>query len=135
LGPGICHVGEFKGTELVAPSEAQGSMDLLHFTYSMNKAKWDSLPKDIQDAITKVNNLENARILSRNWEENAMQEFLRISKGGVEPYTMPESELKKLYGVSKPLRDEWVKKMNAAGRSDAAKVLNRIQELIPLTAK
>jgi TRAP-type C4-dicarboxylate transport system substrate-binding protein len=105
-----------------------------HFTYSMNKAKWDSLPKDIQEAITKVNNLENARILSRNWEENAMQEFLRISKGKIEPYTMPESELKKLFNISKPLRDEWVKKMTAAGRPDAAKVLNRIQELIPQMA-
>ena len=67
--------------------------------------------------------------------QNAMQEFLRISKGKIEPYAMPESELKKLYEVSKPLRDEWVKKMNAAGRSDAAKILGRIQELIPLTAK
>ncbi len=106
-----------------------------HFTYSMNKAKWDSLPKDIQEAITKVNNLENARLLSRKWEENAMQEFLQISKGKVEPYTLPDSEVKKLYNVSKPLRDEWVKKMVAAGRPDAPKVLKRIEELIPQTAR
>ncbi len=57
----------------------------------MNKAKWDSLPKDIQEAITKVNNLENARILSRDWEEDAMQDFLQLAKGKVEPYTLPES--------------------------------------------
>jgi TRAP-type transport system periplasmic protein len=106
-----------------------------HFTYSMNKAKWDSLPKDIQEAITKVNNLENARLLSRNWEEDAMQEFLQISKGKVEPYTMPQSELQKLYSISKPLREEWVKKMTAAGKPDAPKILKRIEELIPLTAR
>jgi len=106
-----------------------------HFTYSMNKAKWDSLPKDIQEAITKVNNLENARMLSRLWEENAMQELLQISKGKVEPSAMPESELQRLYNVSKPLREEWVKKMIAAGKPDAPKVLKRIEELIPLTAR
>jgi TRAP-type C4-dicarboxylate transport system substrate-binding protein len=106
-----------------------------HFTYSMNKAKWDSLPKDIQEAITKVNNLENARLLSRKWEENAMQEFLQIGKGKVEPYTLPEPELKKLYNISKPLREEWVKKMTASGRPDGAKILKRIEELIPQTAK
>jgi len=106
-----------------------------HFTYSMNKAKWDSLPKDIQDAITKVNNLENARLLSRLWEENAMEEFLRISKGKVEAYTLPESELKRLNDLSKPLREEWVKKMVAAGKTDAPKVLKRVEELVALTAK
>jgi TRAP-type transport system periplasmic protein len=106
-----------------------------HFTYSMNKAKWNSLPKDIQDAITKVNDLENARRLSRDWEATAKQEFLKISKGKVEPITMPEAEMKKLAEIAKPLREEWVKKMTAAGRPDAGKVLKRIEELIPQTAK
>jgi TRAP-type C4-dicarboxylate transport system substrate-binding protein len=106
-----------------------------HFTYAMNKAKWDSLPKDIQEIFTKVNNLENARLLSRAWEENAMQEFMRISKGKIEPYTLPDSEVKKMFAISKPLRDEWVKKMVASGRPDAPKVLSRIEELIPKMAK
>ena len=106
-----------------------------HFTYSMNKAKWDSLPKDIQDILTKVNNLENARMLSRLWEENAMQDFLKITKGKIEPYTLPDSEIKKLFEVSRPLRDEWVKKMISAGKPDAPKVLKRIEELIPQMAR
>jgi hypothetical protein len=33
------------------------------------------------------------------------------------------------------LREEWVKKMTAAGKPDAAKILKRIEELIPKMAK
>jgi len=105
------------------------------FTYSMNKDKWNSLPKDIQEAITKVNTLENARMLSRDWGAKAKQEFEQISKGKLEKHVMPDSEVQRLYDVSKPLREEWVKKMTAAGKPDAAKILKRIEELIPLTAR
>ncbi len=105
------------------------------FTCSMNKDKWDSLPKDIQDTITKVNNLENARMLSRHWEERAMQDLMQVTKGKVESYVLPDSEVQRLYDVSKPLREEWVKKMTAAGKPDAARILQRIEELIPLTAR
>jgi len=101
----------------------------------MNKAKWDSLPKDIQDAITKVNTLENAKLLSRSWEEKATQDLFQVSKGKLESYVLPESEVQRLYDISKPLREEWVKKMNAAGKTDAAKILNRIEELIQQTRK
>jgi TRAP-type C4-dicarboxylate transport system substrate-binding protein len=114
---------------------AVGPWSFFHFTYSMNKAKWDGLPKDIQEAITKVNTLENARILGRDWELKATEDFFKLAKGKVEPYSLPDPELKKLNDVSKPLREEWVKKMTAAGKPDAAKILSRIEELIPKMAK
>jgi TRAP-type C4-dicarboxylate transport system substrate-binding protein len=114
---------------------AVGPWSFFHFTYSMNKAKWDSLPKDIQEAITKVNTLENARRLGRDWEEKATQDFFQLAKGKVEPYELPDSELKKLNDISKPLREEWVKKMTAAGKPDAAKIMSRIEELIPKMAR
>jgi len=53
----------------------------------------------------------------------------------VEADTLPESELKRLNDLSKPLREEWVKKMVAAGKTDAPKVLKRVEELVALTAK
>jgi TRAP-type C4-dicarboxylate transport system substrate-binding protein len=112
-----------------------GPWGFYFFTYSMNKAKWNSLPKDIQQAITKVNTLENARILSRDWGARAKAEFGQIAKGKLETYVMSGKEVQRLYDVSKPLREEWVKKMTAAGKPDAAKVLKRIEELIPKMAK
>jgi TRAP-type C4-dicarboxylate transport system substrate-binding protein len=112
-----------------------GPYGFYFFTYSMNKNKWNSLPKDIQDAITRVNTLENARILSRDWGAKAKQDFEEMAKGKVEKYVMPESEVQRLYDISKPLREEWVKKMTAAGKPDAAKILKRIEELIPQMAK
>jgi len=74
-------------------------------------------------------------MLSRLWEEKAQQDLMQITKGKVEHNVLPESEVQKLYDASKPLRDDWVKKMVAAGKPDAGKILQRIEELIPLTAK
>jgi len=43
--------------------------------------------------------------------------------------------LKKLNDISKPLRDEWVKKMVGMGKADAPKILQRMEELIPQLAR
>jgi len=59
------------------------------FTYSMNQAKWNSLPKDIQEIITKMNDEENARRLSRDWGAKAAEELDQLIKGKVEKYVMP----------------------------------------------
>jgi DNA polymerase/3'-5' exonuclease PolX len=48
---------------------------------------------------------------------------------------MPESEVKRMVEMAGPLRDEWVKKMNGMGKTDAAKILKRIEELIPQMAR
>lgn len=48
---------------------------------------------------------------------------------------MVDSERKKMAEIGKPLREEWVTKMNGMGKTDARKILQRIEELIPQMAK
>ena len=64
-----------------------------------------------------------------------MQEFLQVSKGKVELYTLPDSEVKRMADIGKPLREEWVKKMIGMGKTDAPKILKRIEELMPQMAR
>ena len=58
-----------------------------------------------------------------------------VMKGKVEYYEMPPEELKKLSDIAKPLREEWAKKMVGMGKTDAPKILQRIEELIPQEAR
>jgi TRAP-type C4-dicarboxylate transport system substrate-binding protein len=56
-----------------------------NFSMVMNKQKWESLPKDIQAAITSVSGLEAAKFWGRNWYDtvqNAVLEQIKRQNGG-----------------------------------------------------
>ncbi len=103
------------------------------FTYSMNKDKWNSLPADIQEAITSVNTVENAMMLSKGWGDVALESLNEQIKAGghdVTQYTLPASEVEKLSQISAPIQQAWVEKMTEAGHPEAQDILDRMKELI-----
>jgi TRAP-type C4-dicarboxylate transport system substrate-binding protein len=106
----------------------------VYFSMSMNKQKWESLPKDVQEAITSVSGLEAAKFWGRNFFDTAEEGVdEQIKKGGYEmvKYTVPPDELARWTKVAgEPLWNEWVKKMEGKGRSEARQVLNAALELL-----
>jgi TRAP-type C4-dicarboxylate transport system substrate-binding protein len=106
----------------------------VYFSMSMNKEKWESLPKDIQEAITSVSGLEAAKFWGRNFFDAAEEGVdEQIKKGGYEmvKYTVPPDELARWTKVAgEPLWNEWVKKMEGKGRPEAQQVLNATLELL-----
>jgi TRAP-type C4-dicarboxylate transport system substrate-binding protein len=106
----------------------------VYFSMSMNKQKWESLPKDIQEAITSVSGLEAAKFWGRNFFDAAEEGVdEQIKKGGYEmvKYTVPPDELARWTKVAgEPLWNEWVKKMEGKGRPEAQQVLNATLELL-----
>jgi TRAP-type C4-dicarboxylate transport system substrate-binding protein len=106
----------------------------VYFSMSMNKQKWESLPKDIQDAITSVSGLEAAKFWGRNFFDTAEEGVdEQIKKGGYEmiKYTVPPDELARWTKVAgEPLWNEWVKKMEGKGRPEAQQVLNATLDLL-----
>jgi TRAP-type C4-dicarboxylate transport system substrate-binding protein len=106
----------------------------VYFSMSMNKQKWESLPKDVQAAITSVSGLEAAKFWGRNFFDTAEQGVdEQIKKGGYTmiKYTVPPDELARWTKVAgEPLWKEWVKKMESKGRSEAQQVLNATLELL-----
>jgi TRAP-type transport system periplasmic protein len=99
----------------------------------INKAKWDSLPKDIQQAIDKQSGLWRSEEQGYSEFDAARERAKELFKGKMETvdYTVPQAELQKWITVaSRPLWDKWVKDRVAKGHPEAQQILNRTLELI-----
>ena len=109
-------------------------LSAVYFSMSMNKQKWESLPKDIQQAITSVSGLEAAKFWGKNWFDTAEEGVMESAKKGkyqINKYVVPRQEQDRWTKVAgEPLWKEWVKKMEGKGRSDAQQVLNTALELL-----
>ena len=98
----------------------------------MNKQKWDSLPKDIQQAIMSVSGLEGSKFWGHNFFDTAEQGLLeRIKQGNYQMvrYTPPPEELQRWVEACKPIWKEWVKSTEAKGYSSAQQVLDSALEI------
>ncbi|MBW1804406.1 MAG: TRAP transporter substrate-binding protein [Deltaproteobacteria bacterium] len=100
----------------------------VYFSVSMNKAKWNSLPKDVQDAINSVSGLEGSKFWGRNFFDearNGVEEKLKGMGKTLDIYQLPESELARWLEVGgKPIWEAWVKKMEGQGHKKAREILN-----------
>jgi TRAP-type C4-dicarboxylate transport system substrate-binding protein len=109
-------------------------LSAVYFSISMNKQKWDSLPRDIQQAITKVGGLEAAKFWGKNWFDTAEEGVNQAAKKGkyqIVKYTPPAAELERWRKTGgEPLWAEWVKKMEAKGRPEAGQILKTALELL-----
>jgi TRAP-type C4-dicarboxylate transport system substrate-binding protein len=104
-----------------------------YFSMVMNKQKWDSLPRDIQEAITSVSGLEAAKFWGRNFFDTVESAVMENAKKGgyaVAKYSLPADEVERWTRISgEPIWKEWVKKMESKGRPEAQQVLNAALEL------
>ena len=108
-----------------------------YITVAMSKAKWNSLPPDIQKAIMSVSGYEGSRTYAHNYHDSyeqpvrkEMEEF--VKKGGhkVEEYTLPKAELDRWIKTGgRPVWDSWVNTMEAKGLP-AKNVLADVLKLI-----
>ena len=126
-------VGAFRLYEIVKYYTMVPLM-VVYFSMSVNKQKWDSLPKDIQQAITSVNGLEAAKFWGKNWFDTAEEGVLEAAKKGnyqINKYFVPPAEQARWATVAgEPLWKEWVKKMESKGRPEAQQILNAALELL-----
>jgi len=104
------------------------------FMIFMNKDKWNSLPKDIQDAITSISGLKAAK-----WAGNAgfgpdvMGDVIaKAAKDGkkLEKVSLDPGELEKWKKIAgEPIWDTWVEEMNKKGLP-GQKVLDTAKSLM-----
>ena len=109
-------------------------LSAVYFSLSVNKQKWDSLPKDIQEAITSVSGLGAAKFWGHNFFDTAEEGVVEKVKAGnhqMIKYVLPPEELDRWTKTAgEPLWKEWVKKMEGKGRPEAQKILNTTLELL-----
>ena len=106
---------------------------VVYFTQSVNLDKWNSLPPDIQKQIESVCGLEGSKFWGKNMfdtAEGAAREA--VNKGGypIIETTLSAEDAARLQDMSQPLWEKWVKDNEAAGNSDAKKILDTTLELI-----
>lgn len=97
------------------------------FAVVMNNKKWDSLPKDIQDAIMSVSGLEGSKFFGRNFFDSAsmpVKEKIKTKEYNIYHYRLPDEERARWVekGV-KPVWEAYVKRMEGKGYNKAREVL------------
>jgi TRAP-type C4-dicarboxylate transport system substrate-binding protein len=118
----------------VAPKLTYAPVNVVYFSIVMNKKKWNSLPKDIQDAITSVSGLEGSKSFGKGMFDSGKEAVMANAKKAGSPiveYTFPPAEQKKWSEVGgKPLWEQWVKEKEAEGYSKAREILNATLEML-----
>ena len=100
----------------------------VYFSIAMNRKKWDSLDKEIQDAIMSVGGLEGSKFWGRNHFDTAkdgVMEKVKSEGKSIDIYTFSDQERQRWIDTAgKPIWDQWVKKMEDAGHSNAQEILD-----------
>jgi TRAP-type C4-dicarboxylate transport system substrate-binding protein len=105
-----------------------------YFSICANKPKWESLPKDVRDAIMTVSGLTGAKFWGKNFFDTAEQGVIERAKAGnyeLNRYVVPPDELERWKKVAgEPLWNEWIAKMEGKGHKEARDILNTTIELL-----
>ena len=105
-----------------------------YFSVCTNKAKWDSLPKDVRDQIMSVSGLAGAKFWGKNFFDTAEQGVIERAKAGnfeLNKYVLPPDEVARWSKVAgAPLWEEWIKKMEGKGLKDARDIHKTQLELL-----
>jgi TRAP-type transport system periplasmic protein len=90
-------------------------VDEMEVNLSMNKDKWNSLPKDIQDIINGMQewaiSLQDAAIVKNAKESVPLAE----KEFGTIFYTLPDSEIAKMAELAAPVRANYIKSLESQG--------------------
>ena len=104
-----------------------------YFSLCANRAKIQSLPKDVRDQIMSVSGLAGSKFWGKNFFDTAEQGVEeRVKAAGItlNRYDVPPAELSRWQKVAgDPLWEEWVKKMEGKGHKEAREILNTALEL------
>ena len=109
-------------------------LSCVYFSISINKNKWNSLPKDVQEAMTSASGLEAAKFFGANYHDSAKEGVFKKAKGSgikIIEYTPATDELKKWEEKGgKPVWKNWVKRMKGKGHSKAQEILNSTLDML-----
>ena len=102
----------------------------VYFSIAFNKNKWDSLPKDIQDAITKYSGYEGSKWWGKTWFDLPREATIKKAKESgheMNLYELTDAERDRWLEVGgKPIWNDWLKKMKDAGHPEAKEILDAL---------
>lgn len=120
----------FRLYEVVKYYTLDTSFPAVYFSIAVNKNKWRSLPKDLQDILTAESGLKGAKFWGRNFFDTARQATIAEAiDNGYEMnfYTLPKSEKERwLEKAGKPIWNDWLDKMKREGHPEAKQILDEL---------
>ena len=99
-----------------------GGMYSSAFGFFMNEDKWNKLPKQDQDAISRISGEHIARLAGRSWDEADKKGLEALQKSGVKIVSADPAFVAEVKKRSAPIEEDWITKANAKG-VDAARIL------------
>lgn len=107
---------------------AETPVPVVYFSLSMTRRKWDSLDKEIQDAIMSVSGLKGSKFWGRNCFDTTLIGFSEIvGANGKDTGINPWPDVKRKWWPEtsgKPIWEQWVNKMRAEGYDNAQEILD-----------
>jgi TRAP-type C4-dicarboxylate transport system substrate-binding protein len=118
----------------VARSYTIAPFYVAYFSVCANKQRWQTLPKDVRDAIMSVSGAAGAKFWGKNFFDTAEQGVIASAKAGnyeLDRYTVPPDEVARWTKIAgEPIWNEWVKKMEGKGHRDARDILTTALDLL-----
>ncbi|BEQ14672.1 TRAP transporter substrate-binding protein [Desulfoferula mesophila] len=108
-----------------------GDFSATGFYVIMNQKKWNSISPTDQKAIMQVSGLAAAKMSGRDFDQAQERDVAWMKKKGDKFFVLDPTERAKWMARVKPLRDAWVKDLEAKGLpaqavlDDALKMLNK----------
>jgi TRAP-type transport system periplasmic protein len=87
----------------------------LVFWVAMNKHKFESLPDDVKKVIEEHSGLPFSRAFGKSFDQSYAAMKQVCLKTGMKEVNFPDSEMQKLIKLTEPMKDQWVKDMEAKG--------------------
>ncbi len=113
----------FKLTQLIKHATIfPGGFYSSAFGFFMNPGKWNALPQQDKDALTKISGEHMSRLAGKVWDDADQIGLDLMKKDGVQIHNATPKFKAEVMALAKPVIDEWIKEANAKG-VDAPKVL------------
>jgi TRAP-type C4-dicarboxylate transport system substrate-binding protein len=97
----------------------------VYFSIAFNKNKWNSLPRDIQDAIMGVSGLKGSKFWGRNFFDTAKEGLFQKTGVEINFYSLTPGERAEWLKIGgKPIWNQWVKSMKSKGHPEAQDILD-----------
>src|SRR5262249_26031983 len=104
-----------------------------YFSLCANRAKIQSLPKDVRDILLSKSQLEGSKFWGKNFfdtAEKGVEERTKTANITLNRYDVPPTESERWKKIAgEPLWEAWVKKMESRGHKEAREILNTALEL------
>ncbi len=85
------------------------------FWVAMNKKKFESLPATIKKVIEENSGLPFSKAHGKSFDESYASMKKICIKTGMQEVNFPDAEMQKLVNLATPLKEKWVKEMEAKG--------------------